>query len=688
MIRRNFVILLLFVAHFAFGQNEDSLRQLIQIARPTLSSTQAVTALAIAFLDSNRLDSSEKYFNISLERESILEIDEELKYRTLSQYGYLQAVNRRFEEADSIYRYLQYNLPMSDSQQIRLMFARINVLYLLTAWDSMGKALEWGHDVIFRSGSSIDKLRYHNSKSFYFQGKKDLYKRLEQLHKAKEYLTTDMNGYKYMLNHNLSNIYISIEALDEAYLLYRENLEMAKVEKNQMQMMYALFGIAAYHQENSHYDELAEVFQKALRLQDSTGYSENISYLYLLMGASFCEREEYDSAHSYLQKGLVFAEQQNQMEMIGNLNQSIGRIFILDGDTSASGTFLERGNKDGVEFRPSSRLNLAHYYAYQGDYKKAAELMEQTWSKIDEEEEHNAIYQITANLLSSQFEEEQKLKQTLDRQRSQTQKLNFGMLVIFLIMPIAIYIIFLQTQHRNRLEELNRKLKQKNEELQQFTYICSHDLKEPIRNVSTFTGLIEYKLASEGIVESVDEYFHHIHSGINSLSTVISSLKAFSEIEGKKEGAFEEDLLKLGDVFEQACKNLAVYIEEHRAKVYLKAGSNPDETFMGSGYGLVLVLQNLIHNGIKYNDSEVPEIEVSLIWENERPNIQVKDNGIGIKQGAVETIFEPFETSNGGNENSSSGLGLAISRKIVNEFGGQIQVKSVLGKGSCFRILI
>jgi len=250
--------------------------------------------------------------------------------------------------------------------------------------------------------------------------------------------------------------------------------------------------------------------------------------------------------------------------------------------------------------------------------------------------------------------------------------------------PASIYLIVEDISEERTvlqaLEERTRDLARSNADLEQFAYVASHDLREPLRMVSSFLGLLErrytHNLDEEGI-----QFIAFAKEGAQRMDRLILDLLDFSRI-GRASAAPER--VALPSVINQAIRNLAVGIAESGAEITVdpalaEAQVNGDPT------QFISLLQNLIGNAIKYrNPDRPPHIRltgrlVGGLWE-----ISVADNGIGIEPEYFDRIFRIFQRLHTRDQFEGTGIGLAVCRKIVEHHGGRIWIESVPGEGSTF----
>ena len=224
-----------------------------------------------------------------------------------------------------------------------------------------------------------------------------------------------------------------------------------------------------------------------------------------------------------------------------------------------------------------------------------------------------------------------------------------------------------------KVQELNRS----NEELEQFAYLASHDLQEPLRMVASYTQLLSRRYKGK-LDSDADEFIAFAVDGANRMQRLIQDLLLYSRVEKKG-----HDLLEVSSAsaLKKALFNLQGAIEQSGAIV--TQDTLPDVT--ADENQLVQLFQNLVGNAIKYQAPGVPQIHISAA-RNGAPRwiFSVRDNGLGIDPQFFEKIFGMFQRLHKRDEFEGTGMGLAICRKIVERHGGSISVESTPGEGSTF----
>ena len=226
------------------------------------------------------------------------------------------------------------------------------------------------------------------------------------------------------------------------------------------------------------------------------------------------------------------------------------------------------------------------------------------------------------------------------------------------------------------LSETANKLERSNRELEQFAYVASHDLQEPLRKVSVSCGMLA-EHCGDNLDDEAAQYMHYIQDGAVRMQALIGELLTFARIGS---GDRKEEDTPVEDALNDALANLATSMEEEAAEV-----THDQLPVVRANHGqLTHLLQNLIGNAIKYRSDASPKIHVGVESVRDHWIFSVTDNGIGIEPKNLEKVFDIFERLHGRSEYPGTGIGLAICRRIVDRLGGRIWAKSEHGVGSVF----
>jgi len=226
-------------------------------------------------------------------------------------------------------------------------------------------------------------------------------------------------------------------------------------------------------------------------------------------------------------------------------------------------------------------------------------------------------------------------------------------------------------------EAVNRELERSNSELEQFAYVASHDLAEPLRTITGFTELLARRYTGQ-LDDKADRYVKHIVTGTARMQRLIDDLLAYSRV-GRVEIAPEP--IALDAAVDHVCASLSAVIADSGAAVT----HDQLPTVFADPQQIAQVLQNLIGNAIKFQAAgAAPRITVTAERDDALWRIDVTDNGIGIDPRFADRIFRMFQRLHAQHEYTGTGIGLAICQRIVERNGGRIWVESQPGSGSTF----
>lgn len=234
-----------------------------------------------------------------------------------------------------------------------------------------------------------------------------------------------------------------------------------------------------------------------------------------------------------------------------------------------------------------------------------------------------------------------------------------------------------RTRDLELLNQLANDLQRSNEELEQFAYIVSHDLKEPLRTISSYLKLIE-KRYKDNLDDNGNEFIHFAVDGSNRMRKMIEGLLKYSRV-GAQKGEFFE--FSMHETLQQVLQNLDAIIKDRGAAITWD--KLPD--IHGDAIQIAELLQNLISNSIKFSDRDEPKIYIGVEERKSDWLFYVRDKGIGFDSEAIgEHIFGMFKRIHRDQQPDGSGIGLAVCKKIVTRHDGEIWAQSRIGEGATF----
>ena len=237
-----------------------------------------------------------------------------------------------------------------------------------------------------------------------------------------------------------------------------------------------------------------------------------------------------------------------------------------------------------------------------------------------------------------------------------------------------------RVQAEERLKHLAEELKRSNKDLEQFAYVASHDLQEPLRMIAGYTQLLQRRY-NDKLDEDANQFIYYTVDGVVRMQSLINDLLTYSRLNTSSEALKYVDCR---DVLNEVLAALQMTIEESGAAITLGPMPNirADRTL------LFQLFQNLIGNAIKFRRDQQLLINITAKPQGKQWLFSVSDNGIGMEPQYLERIFVIFQRLHTQDKYAGTGIGLAICKKIVERHGGRIWAESQPGKGSTFYFII
>ena len=482
---------------------------------------------------------------------------------------------------------------------------------------------------------------------------------------------------------------------------FYSSLEKSKAIQFDRQTAQNLINLGTIYARLFNPKESLSNYQAVVEKYDQVLVDTTKTIIYNNIGNIHFEEKSYEESKKHFQKSLALAEQIKYTEMTALALAHLGKLSCEENDFGTAMSYADRANElledlGDVNAKSINVLNFAKLAHHSGDFETAILHLKEgieISKKVRNEENEIACYRLLAEFYKDKKDFEnafqfkslyaEKQEDYLKKQRNRQildQEITFAtrekeQQIEALTQANQLQGMLLQKQEE--VKRANEQLTQANEELKQFAYVASHDLKEPLRMIGSYTQIINRKFASE-IDENTQTYFHYVTDGVERMDNLLDGLLKYATV-GR--GAQELKVVDLNDTILICQANLRLLIGETKTKL------DVDElpSILGIGSLLSQLFQNLISNAIKFrNKDTIPEITIrSEETENEYV-ISIKDNGIGIKEEYKERIFVIFQRLHARTDYEGTGIGLAICHKIMQRMGGKIWVESEYGKGSTF----
>jgi signal transduction histidine kinase len=670
------IIVLSTFIQIGYSQNIDSLLNVRINTKSKIRIHELDIQLAKEYSKRREWTQSETYLNEALVLGQSLN-DNELIATAYEEFGRIAYLKGDYQKADSIYT---EGLGLTTSRALKAkLYSKQFRTSLRTGEIEKGTTyLNEMRRLIGDDTTSVLMGEYYLNYSTYYSEQANFLKQLQYLQKSKKiYLEHDRNVE--VINYNLSTIFEELKDYESALKIHFETKKGAKKDKNIYSELFSLFGIMSAQEGMRDYEAAKKTCHEAINLKNKTDISNSFGYVYYILGFAHLETERLDSAAYYFRKGIEISETQNEATQLGDNHSGMAKLFFEQKKLQEAKFHAKKARSLHSYVNTDNNTILAKIYAKEGDYQDAYDLLNINWSKAQKAAAERTDYQMVSTLLKDKFEQEKIQEQLLFQQKfnKQRQFLIGGILITGLILLVSTVLI--QIRNNQQLKQLNEQLYQRNNALQQFSYIASHDIKEPMRSIGNYIGLIRRKL-SDADKKSLSLFFDNIQNGLQQIYTLIEDVMQYTQVN-------QDETIKLKTVSLNAIiKNIEVglesFIQEKGAKVIYS--DLPD--IESSSSMLFMILKNLIQNGIKFNRSEVPTSEISYAKTQTHHEITVSDNGIGIDESYHDKIFEMFKRLQKRTDYEGSGIGLSIVKLSVDKLGGEIRLNSQIEKGSQFII--
>lgn len=435
--------------------------------------------------------------------------------------------------------------------------------------------------------------------------------------------------------------------LDRAVLHNEEKMKQTYVLSD----TYLLKGEVALSQRN--YKGAKLFFDKALDLSEKGSFS-NRSVIYTQLSNYYYQQENWDKAIEYAEKSQNYFKQGYPLHFAADNYRNLSVSYKKNNNYKQANYYIQKY----VELKDSlNRIRNSNEFA-ELEYK----------IQLKEKVDFNRILEANVKIKEQQ----------LVQRRTALVAVVSGLL---LALGIAYYLfksvrkreqekVSLDEQVKVRTQKLelaNSGLEKKNRQLERFTYTASHDLKEPLRNISGFVGLMEEEM-EDHVPPLMEKRFSKIKTSVNRMSTLIQDILSFFKI--NEMSKVEPEKVNLEEVLKETVEKITTIQGD---KAIIKAVDTLP-VICTNRKAMFHIFFHAIENGIKFNKSEVPKILVKYKKENGNHCLLFSDNGIGIPKESYEHIFEISSTLHDKKEYEGVGIGLAICHKIINKLGGAIHV--------------
>ncbi len=527
----------------------------------------------------------------------------------------------------------------------------------------------------------------------------------------------------------IGNVYLRLRRLDKAKSNMEEALSIFQELGKKLNQAQALGNLANIYMYQGDKEIGLQYYKKAYQIADEerdealkAGMELSISFYYLMSG-------DGTTAIPYIERSLSYAVKTKQADQVamgyGNLAYAYSLIGNYDKAFKNYQICIDTArNNEFIQIECDTYKDMSETYKKSGDLKQAMVYQTKYYALRDTimgRETQDRVSELQVQFET--VEQQQQIEQLQNQQK--ISQLQLSLLVVGVGFLGLMGWLIIQNQrnklrekqaiiannkeiHRLEKELMERALQQKvleqekieadakalkqqeaearkyaqvlensNKELESFAHIVSHDLREPLRMVSFYVQRIQRSLDEENKAKTA-EYFDFAIDGAKRMDKLIRGILNLAKVQKDN---LNLKSLSLNEMAYVATQNLQAIIETKKAQIHYEGLP----TIKGDQYQIIQLFQNMISNGIKYNNSEIPKVCISHEKVEDKIILYFKDNGIGISEEYHNRIFKMFQRLEG-HQVSGSGIGLATCQKIVERHGGTIEVHSAVGKGSTFKV--
>lgn len=511
---------------------------------------------------------------------------------------------------------------------------------------------------------------------------------------------------------NIAILYTELKVYDKAQELLEKSYLLSQQTGDEHGRAIALSNMADIQIEKENWDKAIEYFHRSLAIVDSLNLQFGILHTNLKLGMVYQQKEMLEISEQYCQKAYKMAKELGFKSKIGMSALGLAEIKLAEGDHLNSISKAKEALEFVHQFNSKKQVAdvfkcLSKNYEAIGDFKMALQYQKAHEIQQDSFFDEEKIAKFSA--LEYQFSTKKKeaentlLKAQMLKKEATIEQRTMMVWVIGLVLlmfGLAIWFLYYQNKQRHRynqqleqqvaertqhLELSNKKLSTANQELEQFAYITSHDLKEPLRNISGFSSLIRRNI-QQSKYENIVEYLEFISQNTRQMHALIEDILSFSKVSKTTKVT---KTISLALILEKVKNDLQLLISEKKGQiVYEDPKLQNHAAKILLPFQISMVFKNLIENGLKYNKHGSPKVTIGYMQKTDCHLFTVQDNGIGIDANYHQKVFEMFKRLHHRGEYSGSGVGLAICKKVVQNLNGEIKIRESAEVGTVFELEI
>lgn len=506
-----------------------------------------------------------------------------------------------------------------------------------------------------------------------------------------EYPPSRLEG---LINGNLSKCYRDRKELDKAKSYLEACFQVANAVPDQSLLSIYGDNYGGLLIDMGEVEAGMNYLRTIIPLQQSLSDFQSLCQNYMELSEQYLKQGDLEQAERYIR----LAEEQGDIHGFKSLETGIylllAQIKLAQGNLEQSIAFGQQGvaaarYTDKAYYTSACYGVLSEAFVQMGDYEQAFSMQvkhEELEEQINETEKAILADELEARY---QIQEQQEQIDTLSElQLVQKRLVNFLFIIVVLVIAFLLVVTSAFFSNRRKQKIISQKNEQlqayidQNLQLESFVHLASHDLKSPLRNITSFAQLLKRELADQNDA-NVEEYLQFIIKAGDGLSHLVEDLLQYSII---SKNPNELTSVNVRQLLDEVLEGIKTTIESTKAEISIELHS---QDIVGDETKLKQLFQNLILNGIKFQAaSSTPVIRIVGKDQNDFWLFTVEDNGIGIDTEYQDQIFLMLKRLHSSERFEGTGIGLAICKSIVEQHGGRIWVSSSPGIGSVFHFLI
>lgn len=435
----------------------------------------------------------------------------------------------------------------------------------------------------------------------------------------------------------------------EALLAYEEALAIARDNGDDYNLIFTLNRLARLYLDNDQPRQALDYIQQSLNRAMVAGKRKDLEEIYLILGECRARIGEFQEAKPYIDTAYSLAQVDRDYKYLLQAYRQYGDLYY------------DLGNY---------KLSLS--------FQKRFQALQDSINSLENEE--------LLSRLEREFNRKEQELEIFELKEKATQQYLFlvilsGLIGMILMIAVGFYTYYRRIRRFNeqletKVQERTEALKQSNIQLERFAYIASHDLKTPLRTISSFLSLIKRRIQPYKDSE-LEDLLSFASNGAKQMNNLIEDVLEFSKVSTAE---MKKEVVDLNQTIRSVLYNIDDFLKEKKG--YVETHALP--AVMGNGGYLHQLFQNLIVNGLKYNENEHPKVTISCQDQGEDYRFCIEDNGIGIDLSYQDTVFEMFKRLHTAAEYEGTGIGLALCKKIAEQHGGKIWLEHSSPAGTMF----